>query len=79
MDRLERLSQLAKAWDGPMSIAIPIKEIYEDIPIIVDTWLNTPEMRRNVDIHLLFNDRVFDSFLNTTLIFILFYLIVIFI
>lgn len=58
MERLERLTQLAKVWDGPMSIAIPISNSSTEIPIIFDTWLNTPGMRRNVDIHLLYNDDV---------------------
>lgn len=58
IDRLERLVNLAKAWNGPMSMAIPITNSTEELPIIFDAWINTPEMRRNVDIHLLFDDKV---------------------
>lgn len=39
-------------------MAIPITNITEEIPIIFNAWLNIPEMRKNVDIHLLFNDQV---------------------
>ena len=58
LDRLGRLIDLANVWDGPMSIAVSVSNSSNDIPIIVDAWLNTPAMRRNVDIHLLFNDEV---------------------
>lgn len=58
LDRLERLIRLAKVWDGPMSMAIAVSNISEEIPIILNAWLSTPEMRRNVDIHLLYDDKV---------------------
>ena len=53
-----RLVDLAKNWDGPISAAMSISNISTDIHIVLDAWLNTPEMRRNVDVHLMFDDKV---------------------
>lgn len=58
IERISRLLLLLENWDGPISVAIEISNIHEQLPIFMDTWLNTPKMRRNVDIHLLFNDNV---------------------
>ena len=57
LERLTRLVELAKSWDGPISAAVSVSKTTE-IPLVVDAWLNTPEMRRNVDVHLVFDDKV---------------------
>ena len=44
-----------------MSVAISIADRDTELPMITDTWLNTPELRINVDIHILFNDKVCDN------------------
>lgn len=58
IERLQRLVDLVNNWDGPISAGIGIKDASKELPQIMNTWLNTPRMRKNVDIHLLFNDEV---------------------
>ena len=58
IERLSRLVDLAKNWDGSLSAAVAITNMSTEIPLVVDAWLNTPEMRRNVDIHLVLDDKV---------------------
>lgn len=50
--------ELMENWDGPMSVAVEISDINEQLPVFMNAWLTTPKMRRNLDIHLLFNDNV---------------------
>lgn len=58
MERLQRLSDLVENWDWPISAGIAVTKPAIEIPKIVNAWLNNPKMRRNVDVHLLFDDRV---------------------
>lgn len=58
IERLGRLVKLVENWDGPMSVAVEISNVEEQLPRFMNTWLTTEKMRRNVDIHLLFNDYV---------------------
>ena len=58
MDRLERLVYLAESWGGSISAAVSIANASEEIPTLVNAWMNTPALRRNVDIHLMFDDKV---------------------
>lgn len=58
MERLERLIYLAESWGGPISAAISIMNMSDEIPTLMDAWMNTPALRRNVDIHLMFDDEV---------------------
>lgn len=58
MERLQRLVDLVENWDWPISAGIGISNSATEIPKIMKAWLNNPKMRRNVDIHLLFNDNV---------------------
>ena len=60
IERLPRLADLAKSWDGPVSAAVAISNLSSEIPMVVDVWLNTPEMRRNVDVHLVLDDKVIE-------------------
>lgn len=61
-ERLERLINLAKSWNGPMSVGVSVKDSKKELPIILDAWLNNEHMRRNADIHILFDDQVIISF-----------------
>lgn len=58
IERLQRLADLVENWDGPISVGIGVKNIATELPQIINTWLNNPKMRKNADIHLLFNDEV---------------------
>lgn len=58
MERLERLVLLAESWGGPISAAVSITDMSSEIPVLVNAWMNTPILRRNVDIHLMFDDQV---------------------
>lgn len=58
MERLERLVYLAESWNGPMSAAVAITNLATELPLLVNTWLNTSALRNNVDIHLIFDDNV---------------------
>lgn len=58
IERLERLVYLAESWNGPMSAAVAITNSATEIPLLVNTWLNTSALRKNVDIHLIFDDNV---------------------
>lgn len=58
VERITRLMELMENWDGPMSVAVEISDINEQLPVFMNAWLTTPKMRRNLDIHLLFNDNV---------------------
>ena len=58
MDRFERLVYLAESWGGPISAAVSIVNVIKEIPTLVNAWMNTPALRRNVDIHLMFDDKV---------------------
>ena len=58
IERLERLVSLVEYWDGPMSVAVEISDVEEQLPQFINTWLTTEKMRRNVDVHLVFNDHV---------------------
>ena len=49
---------LVEYWDGPMSVAVEISDVEEQLPQFINTWLTTEKMRRNVDVHLVFNDHV---------------------
>lgn len=66
-ERLERLINLAKSWNGPMSVGVSVKDSKKELPIILDAWLNNEHMRRNADIHILFDDQVIISFLSPLL------------
>lgn len=61
VERITRLMELMENWDGPMSVAVEISDINEQLPVFMNAWLTTPKMRRNLDIHLLFNDNVFNN------------------
>ena len=65
MERLSRLVDLANSWGGPISAAVVVNNISADVPLVVDTWLNTPTMRRNVDIHLTIDDKVIKNSSST--------------
>lgn len=58
VERITRLMELMENWDDPMSVAVEISDINEQLPVFMNAWLTTPKMRRNLDIHLLFNDNV---------------------
>ena len=58
IERLSRLVDLAKSWDGPVSAAVAISNMSTEVPLVVNAWLNIPEMRRNVDVHLVLDDKV---------------------
>ena len=58
IERLSRLADLAENWDGPMSVAVAISDISTELPVFVNAWLSNPKLRRNADIHFLFNDNV---------------------
>lgn len=58
MERLERLVYLAESWGGPISAAVSIVNATKEIPTLVNAWMNTPALRWNVDIHLMFDDKV---------------------
>lgn len=57
---------LAENWDGPMSVAVEITNKGKQLPLFINTWLNTPKLRRNADIHILFDDNVIKKPLNNT-------------
>jgi hypothetical protein len=59
-DRLGRLSQTAQVWGGPISAAVYInpKQFSSEMTEIYKHWMGTPAMRRNVDIHLVYDDDV---------------------
>lgn len=61
VERITRLMELMENWDDPMSVAVEISDINEQLPVFMNAWLTTPKMRRNLDIHLLFNDNVFNN------------------
>lgn len=58
MERLERLVYLAESWNGPMSAAVAITNLATELPLLVNAWLNTSALKNNVDIHLIFDDKV---------------------
>lgn len=58
IERLQRLMDLLENWDGPVSVAIGITNAAKELPQVMNAWLNNPKMRRNADIHLLFDDKV---------------------
>ena len=62
IERLSRLIDLAKNWNGPISAAVAVSDRTAELPEITAAWLSTPELRKNTDIHLLFNDNVFPIF-----------------
>ena len=57
-ERLERLVLLAKSWDGPISVGMSIKKPKVELPMIINAWLNNECMRKNADVHILFEDNV---------------------
>lgn len=52
---LEWLVGVAEAWGGPISAAIYISDTNQDIPRILNRWLNNKAMRDNVDVHFTFD------------------------
>jgi len=52
-DRLQRIQDMAEAWQGPMSVALYIKED-EELERVGEIFYGSGAMRAFVDIHLLF-------------------------
>lgn len=41
-----------------MSVSVSVKDPKKELPIIMNSWLNNDCMRKNVDIHILYDDQV---------------------
>lgn len=57
IDRLGRLVEMVDNWKGPVSAAIAITDI-DEIPQIMEAWMENKYMRKYVDVHLVFDDQV---------------------
>eukprot|EP01116_Phalansterium_solitarium_P010970 TRINITY_DN26577_c0_g1_i1.p1 TRINITY_DN26577_c0_g1~~TRINITY_DN26577_c0_g1_i1.p1 ORF type:complete len:611 (+),score=122.38 TRINITY_DN26577_c0_g1_i1:46-1833(+) len=59
-DRLPRLKQMAQAWGGPISAALYLEDLQTELPIVMKFWLANEAMRRHMDIHVVYDDKIND-------------------
>lgn len=57
VDRLLRLSQMSEFWGGPISAAVFLHELHE-VSVVLEWWLSHNSLRRHVDIHLVYDDKI---------------------
>lgn len=57
IDRLGRLVEMVDNWKGPVSAAIAITDL-DEIPQIMEAWMENKYMRKYVDVHIVFDDQV---------------------
>eukprot|EP00164_Ancoracysta_twista_P002249 GFYU01002971.1.p1 GENE.GFYU01002971.1~~GFYU01002971.1.p1 ORF type:complete len:649 (+),score=146.51 GFYU01002971.1:144-2090(+) len=57
VDRLVRLREMAKLWDGPLSATVYIKDPASDLQAIEDLRNSIAAVEKNVDFHILYSDK----------------------